>query len=412
MRTTLRTFALLASAAALAACGDGGTTPEPKPSPLVLQVASGDAQPGFPGWPLGEPLVVRVTRDGVAVPFVAVSFAATGGSVDAATLTTDANGLAAVNWTLPATDAEIAAARVTARPAAAEGATVTFSARRMRPDEQDLVIAPGAGPVRMLIYDSGSFSPTTAFRATFTDSTRLPPLGPAAAWDEITVFAPGRAPAMTTVAWTPKRDTVRVTFPEMVRIPLTIWVVETPFDSVMQLVRRHLDGVAQTWEAQGGIGLSEVRIVDATGFPEAAQFRGAAVPSCSQLIATAIGRDAGRMNAYYIGSVRIGEIIPSAAYCNGGSMEIYPLAWQRWPYTLAHEIGHGLLGAHHETLPNNVMHFRGDGATFSPGQIWVAHYWNQSILNTMFNAHPLEKRRACGQFGTGGPCPTTSFVLD
>ena len=409
-----RTMVLLACASLAACGGDGGggtTTPSPQ---IVLQVVSGDQQAGVPGMPLPEPLVVKSTLGGAAAASVAIRFSATGGALDgAAVRTTDQQGLVEVHWTLPETEDAIAAARVHARPASVEGAAVTFSARRMRPDEQDLVLVPGGSPVRMLLYPSLGFSPASAFRATFTDSLRLPPF--AASWNEVAVFAPGRAPVMTKVDWTSRRDTVRIEFPEMIRLPLTVWVVQPPFDSTMKLVNMHIEGVAQTWEALAGIGLGDIRIVDATGFPEAHRFQGTGIPNCSPGVELFIGRDAGRLNMYYLGSAAIGEIIPSAAYCGGGWMESYPLAWQRSNVLLAHEMGHGFMGLHHETVPDNIMHFRGDGRGLTPGQRFVAHYWNQSILNTMFNAHPAAQLRPCETLNppnAGGACLSTGFVLD
>ena len=105
---------------------------------------------------------------------------------------------------------------------------------------------------------------------------------------------------------------------------------------------------------------------------------------------------------------------PKPSWFGDGAMLIFPLAWERAPYTLAHEIGHGFLGGHHETLPDNVMHFQAAGTRFSAGQMFRAHYSETSILNTMFNVHPPALRRPCATSPTSGTpvCPPTSFVLD
>jgi hypothetical protein len=83
-------------------------------------------------------------------------------------------------------------------------------------------------------------------------------------------------------------------------------------------------------------------------------------------------------------------------------------------FTLAHEIGHGFLGGHYETIADNVMHFQGSGSRFSPGQMFRAHDSATSILNTMFNAHPAALRRPCVETpgSIASVCPPTSFVLD
>jgi hypothetical protein len=404
-------WSILVLATAAAACGGdgGGTGPEPQPSPIVLQVVSGNGQPGLPGEELFQPLVVRATRDGQPVPNVLVTFAPTEGTVHESSRPTNPQGEAGVLWTLPADESRIAAARVRAKLAA--GDSVEFSARLVGPGDMDLVIAEGGMPVKMLAYDAGAFTATGFTRYDFADSVRVRFRDPAAR-DEIAAFTPGRAPLLLAPAWTAGRDTVRLQFAtEVIRIPMTIWVVQPPFDSTAKLVQRHLDGVAATWEAQAGIGLRDVRIVDATGFPGAAQFQNT-LPSlsCDPTIYTVIGRDAGRLNAYYVGQPPLG----SAAYCGDGAMLIFPLAWERAGFTLAHEIGHGFLGGHHETIADNVMHFQGAGSRFSPGQMFRAHYSATSILNTMFNAHPAALRRPCVETpGSIAPvCPPTSFVLD
>ncbi|HYW13267.1 MAG TPA: Ig-like domain-containing protein [Longimicrobium sp.] len=406
----------VAVAVAAAACGDGGgggTGPEPQPSPVRLQIVSGDGQGGFAGETLFRPLVVRATRDGQPVPSVAVTFAATDGELDGAvTRTTDASGEAGIPWKLPADPSRIATARVRARMAAGTSAdSVVFSARSFRADEMDLVLSDGGRPVKLLAYDRGAYQPTSFVRRDFTDSAHVQFADPAL-FDELVAFTPGRAPLLLAPSWTPGRDTVQLRFStEVIRMPMTIWVVQPPFDSIVKLVQRHLKGVEDSWEAQAGIGLRDVRIVDATGFAGAPPFQNTLPSSaCNPTLYTEIGRDAGRLNAYYVGQPPIG----SAGYCGDGAMMIFPLAWERAPYTLAHEIGHGFLGGHHETLPDNVMHFQGSGTRFSPGQMFRAHYSETSILNTMFNAHPPAMRRPCSTAPVSAApvCPPTNFVLD
>jgi hypothetical protein len=408
-------WAVVAMAAAAAACGGGdgggGGPVDPGPKPIILTMVSGNGQGGVPGELLTQPLVVRATRDGLPMPNVSIDFQATGGTVNLSVATTGGTGEAEVQWRLPADPAAVAGARVNARLTAEPASQpVAFSARTLRQDEMDLVVAPGGIPVKLVVYDRGAYSPTLFARRDFTDSTHVF-FGNPQLWEDVVAFTPGRAPLLLPGAWTPGRDTVRLQFlQEIIRIPLTIWVVQPPFDSTRILVQRHLDGVAASWEAQAGIGLRNVRIVDATGFPGAAEYQGA-LPSlgCSVGIKT-LGWDTGRLNAYYTGQPTQG----SAAHCGGGWMEIFPLAWERMGYTLAHEIGHAFLGGHHETLPNNVMHFQGNGATFTPGQMFRAHYWEGSALNTMFNAYLPDQRRACAASPAAADqlCLPTNFVLD
>lgn len=74
-----------------------------RPVPTAVEIVSGADQDGVPGEPLNDSVVVRVEdRHGDGVPGVEVAFAVTsgGGSVSPATVTTDAQGLARVEWTL------------------------------------------------------------------------------------------------------------------------------------------------------------------------------------------------------------------------------------------------------------------------------------------------------------------------
>jgi hypothetical protein len=408
-----RSYALVLTTVLLAACdgGGGGTETEPPPPPpIVLQIVSGDGQVGLPGNELMLPLVVRTTRGGQPVANVGLTFAATDGSVNFNSQTTDANGEAGVFWSLPTDESRVTGARVSAKLSSGTGTdSVTFTARTPRIDEMDLVVADAGLPVKMLIYDRGAFTLAGHARRDFTDSVRVfrSPLKP----EDFVAFTPGRAPLLVSPTWTAGRDTLRLQFAtEVIRMPITIWVVQPPFDSTAKLVQRHLKGVVDSWEAQAGIGLRDVRIVDATAFPNAKQFQDSIPTQPCDDLPGAIGVDAGRLNAYYVGQPPLG----SAAHCGGANMAVFTLAWERSPFILAHEIGHGFLGGHHETIPDNVMHFRGDGTRFSAGQIFRAHYSATSILNTIFNAHPQAERRTCTSSPISGTplCPPTDFVLD
>ena len=286
---------------------------------------------------------------------------------------------------------------------------------RPGPDETDLVTGPAGLPVRMLMYDAGAFTAGQAVTHRFTDSLQVR-LDDPAKFDEIAAFAPGRAPLLVLPAWTAGRDTVPLVFSStVIRVPLTAWVVQPPFDSTAKLVHLHLARVAETWEAQGFIGLRDVRIVDATGFPEAGRFVGDGLQFCNEAEKTAIGWDEGRINVYYVGQTVFRDIRGAASYCGPGWIEVSPLAWERPPFiTLAHEIGHGLVGGWHEASPDNLMSPRGSGVRLNEGQLFRAHYSAGSILNTMFGAYPVELRRPCvrGSDSVAPRCPPTHFVID
>jgi len=94
------TLTLLAFAAT--ACSSDNSTTSP-PTPSAISVSSGGAQTATVNTVLTAPVVVEITSaNGVPVAGVAVTFTpkATSGAVSSTSVTTDANGLAQVNWTL------------------------------------------------------------------------------------------------------------------------------------------------------------------------------------------------------------------------------------------------------------------------------------------------------------------------
>ncbi|MBC7895058.1 MAG: hypothetical protein H7066_06580 [Cytophagaceae bacterium] len=109
----------------LAACGSGdqGTTPPPPPpSGLSLDVVGGNQQRGLTARPLADSLTVRVHTSGTPAAGATVTWATSSGQLSASSSTTDANGLARVQW-IPGTGEVAATAAVGALPAATFNAT-------------------------------------------------------------------------------------------------------------------------------------------------------------------------------------------------------------------------------------------------------------------------------------------------
>lgn len=137
---------------ALAGCGGGDSGPGQ--SPLVVAKATsgvnGDAQTGAPGDELKEPLRVLITRDGQPVTDEDVDWEAQDdGSVDPATATTNASGIAETFWTLgPGVGAQTATAEVSG----ADGSPVTFTATAEDPGA-------GGATVQVLTDGGNRFQP-------------------------------------------------------------------------------------------------------------------------------------------------------------------------------------------------------------------------------------------------------------
>jgi hypothetical protein len=130
MRFMAQGCRILAAAVLIAACDGGGVTPPPVTPPLVatgLAAASATTQTAVAGTAVAEAPTVRVTdQNGQPLAGVAVAFAvAGGGSVQAASASTDASGLASAgSWTLgPAAGAQSVTATAGSLPPVQFGAT-------------------------------------------------------------------------------------------------------------------------------------------------------------------------------------------------------------------------------------------------------------------------------------------------
>lgn len=146
------------------------TTVRIVPKPASLVKVSGDAQSGAAGSPLPLPLVVRVIgADGLGVPGVKVTFAATagGGSVDSATVVTDTLGLAGTTVVVgPSGGSQ-------SFTATAAGLTVTFGASGGAAPPKTWT-----GAVSSDWNTAGNWSPSGV--PTVTDSVTIPGGTPAA----------------------------------------------------------------------------------------------------------------------------------------------------------------------------------------------------------------------------------------
>jgi adhesin/invasin len=149
--------ALVIIAASTLACDDGTATEPPTPVANVLSEASGvEAQSATVGTTLATPISLVYTRNGQPVAGATIKWTVQsgGGSIDAATSTTDANGTAVVHWTLGttagpdsliATTADSATSIITAIAVPDVPATISM----VSGDAQD--IAAGAAPVPLVV---------------------------------------------------------------------------------------------------------------------------------------------------------------------------------------------------------------------------------------------------------------------
>ena len=147
--------ALVTLAGTAVACDDSTVTDVPVPVAAVLSEGAGvEAQSGTVATVLATPVTVLYTRSGAPVAGANITWKVQsgGGSVDAATSTTDANGAAIVHWTLGttagadtliATTADSATSIITATAVAGPVANLTA----VSGNAQDVAAGAAAAPL-------------------------------------------------------------------------------------------------------------------------------------------------------------------------------------------------------------------------------------------------------------------------
>lgn len=357
---TIRTLLLTLCLAATAACDGGPTGNQGRLSVAV----EGSGQEGLPGLLLQAPLVVRVTRpDGSPVHLARVRFETAAGTLEGAETLTNAEGKARAWWRLPAQ-----ASGPLAATAHVDGAPSTgFTAAWLPPGRADLVLANTGSPVRMLFHTSGVPGPAGSFVATFTDSLPLVPFAPQPALG-IAAFVSGRPPIIRDpVAWTAGRDTLRLAFADPVSVPVTLWIMHGPFETVLASTMVQMDRARSVW-AGAGIQFPDVRVIDATAHPNIGRYKDV-VEGCG-MHPLDIGFQAGRTNVYVVANVTGAGNTAGAIACGMDYITLtagYPDA----PELLAHEFGHTFGLVH--VAGSNVMNPTAVHSGYTAGQIFWAH---------------------------------------
>jgi hypothetical protein len=158
-------YCAVITSALVAAC-DGGTSGPPNAGPpAALSVVSGSPQEGPVGSQLAAPLTVKVVDSNnraVAGTVVTFSPSAGGGTVSSARDTTDAEGLASVNWTLGSL---VGAMRVEARVSGINAAAVFNATARAgsAAGVQRVSSAPGTSAAGFELPDSVAVRVTDQF---------------------------------------------------------------------------------------------------------------------------------------------------------------------------------------------------------------------------------------------------------
>ena len=390
-RTASR-FAAPLAALLLAACDRAPAAPVA--SALRLEATAGDGQ----RWILGERLpgepTVRVTRaDRSAAAGVRVRFRVTGGggTVTPAEAVTDIAGYASASWTLGRAGSGAQALVATADEL--PGRSAAFTARGVDPATVDVVLARGLDPsaARVVFTSRETFTGAGAVVAEVRDATRLVPFDEPVSFDQLVAYAPGHPPvAVAPVTWTPRPDTVVVRFAAAHRLPLTVWIVQPPFEEMAQVARTHVATMNAIYRANGvGVEFADVTIVDATRF--AVEFPATLFASeCNGQVLEVVGRARNRMNVYYVP-----RVAQYAGYACGTDWVFMSPNSGRWPSLLAHEIGHTFGLGHDGWGPENVMNPNSPGGALSLGQGFRASFDVRSSLNAVYGLRPESEQRDC-----------------
>jgi hypothetical protein len=417
MTRSRRSALAAALALAAAACDGGGGSSGggtlPGTDPLQLTLVSGTDQQAAPGEQLKDVLVVRATRNGKPVSGVQVTFTAAPGSGIAQTIEgiTNIGGEAYAFWRLPAERAESYTLT-----ASAQGADpVVFRSAPVPLETLDAIYADYPGPVRLWLYQREQFpGDERLFSATFLDSLLIPPFADPRQRDEAVAFARGHPPLLlNSVRWTPARDSLLLLFQPRVRVPLTLWVVDGPWEEVGPIARTQAQNARDAWRA-AGVEL-DITLVDATRYPGAERFQDVVVESCDNDVDEVIGTARDQLNAYYVYKIWNSKysVGGQGTHCGGPLIELAS-GDTRATHLLAHEIGHAFdLG--HTTIDGNMMHWSVAGPDVTLGQWFRSHYSILSLMQTMKLSPQTSQARSChtilrDNWLTGtAPCPPETF---
>jgi hypothetical protein len=201
-----------------------------------------------------------------------------------------------------------------------------------------------------------------------------------------------------------------------VRVPLTLWVVDGPWEQTAALARAQIERAREVW-GRAGIDL-DVTLVDATRFPGAERYQDVMVETCDNDVARTIGTAEGQLNAYYVWDIYNStfQVGGQGVYCGGARIEM-AAGDTRTEYLLAHEVGHAFSLNHlaPESPGQNVMHYTAAGPSLTYGQWFRVHYYTYSVIQSMKFTPNIMQSRACHQrmgdnwLNETAPCPSEGF---
>jgi hypothetical protein len=302
----LRISTVLASLIA-AACGSEPTVPPIPDSPkaTTVRVLSGAGQATLPGLWLPASLIIQVLdQEGLPFPSAPIALNPSGdGETVQDTPVSGIDGRVTVTWRLgkylgPQT-VEVTVGGIP------EAVSVMAQAVPMAP--VDLVRVTGAPPDLYGLLGSG----TTPF-GNVNDYRRTSSLTESDAGDfhalsgsgrsELVFFTRGAPPRLILDPWTDGPDVIEASFADPLVVPITVWIMEVPFDETLERFMRDADYTEGVY-ADEGLGIVfDLEVVDAT---TTENIEGFMTFDCSKSTATeqTVGHHDDRLNLYYVSTV-------------------------------------------------------------------------------------------------------------
>ena len=225
--------------------------------------------------------------------------------------------------------------------------------------------------------------------------------------NEVVAFNSLHPVALQTVAWTSSNDSITVTLPNLIQIPVKVWIVQGPFAAQRTRAINACITTSSIWtNDRMGVDFNPFEVVDATADPQAANY---VTFDCSKRagIEADIGKTPGRINIYWVNTVDGGTGRGQA--CQIGS-DFVAMGSATGDELLSHELGHDFGLEHVDGQATfdmtNIMHSASNTREFiTEGQLFRAHLRPASALNAIYAARPGLPTRNCAHGDATDQCP-------
>ena len=270
-------------------------------------------------------------------------------------------------------------------------------------------LSTSARPNGVLLTDG--FSTAYAGRTTPTDTVDV---GRHFGGGEAIGFSEYRPAAYRTVLWLTLfgNQPVDIDLHDQVRVPMTFWVLSTPFATNSSRADAFWFAMQTTyWPERLGLLFTPYFTRDATTNANASKYRAFTCGSGNANMTglrNDIGFDVGRINVYIVDSVDGSTSRGNACEIGGPFVAIAATAGVD---LMSHEMGHNIALTHVDDLATNfnvtnVMHSASNSRQFlTEGQLFRAHLQPASAINAIYGVRPGQVTRDCPRDTTSRICP-------